>query len=227
MGDAFVKGVYRFLIRCKSGSALHSCVIDLSCGLGWICRSWVPLSIEFSFQMHHLELGTSWGLGEVCGRSKWWSVDIGGSVQNDKLMTWWPRIVDRKYRKGTSIWQAPVYRHLRALQISPCMEVYYLVEWIIITLHVAGFLHPVIIWYFHHSSDKSGLKITHCTVQSAEYWCSYGIPFFFGGVGVGGSGESLSEVWDNSFLAILDLWLIFKNNQNNTALLPTQIWVSR
>ena len=28
--------------------------------------------------------------------------------------------------------------------------------------------------YFHHSSYKSGLKVTDCTVQSAEYWCSYG-----------------------------------------------------
>ena len=43
-----------------------------------------------------------------------------------------------------------------------------------ITLHVAGFLHPAIFWYFHHSSDKSGLKVTDCTAQSAEYWCSYG-----------------------------------------------------
>ena len=36
------------------------------------------------------------------------------------------------------------------------MEIYYLDEWIIITLHVAGFLHPTIFQYFHHSSDKSG-----------------------------------------------------------------------
>ena len=42
------------------------------------------------------------------------------------------------------------------------------------TAHVAGFLHPAIFEYFHHSSDKSGLKVTDCTVQSAEYWCSYG-----------------------------------------------------
>ena len=28
--------------------------------------------------------------------------------------------------------------------------------------------------YFHHSSDKSGLKVTDCTVQSAKYWCFYG-----------------------------------------------------
>ena len=28
--------------------------------------------------------------------------------------------------------------------------------------------------YFHHSSDKSGLKVTDFTFQSAEYWCSYG-----------------------------------------------------
>ena len=28
--------------------------------------------------------------------------------------------------------------------------------------------------YFHHSSDKSGLKVADCTVQSAEYWCFYG-----------------------------------------------------
>ena len=57
------------------------------------------------------------------------------------------------------------------------MEVYYLDNWIMITLHVAGFLHPAIFWYFHHSSDKSGLKVTDCTVQSAEYWCFYGKSF--------------------------------------------------
>ena len=28
--------------------------------------------------------------------------------------------------------------------------------------------------YFHHSSDKSALKVTDCTVQSAKYWCFYG-----------------------------------------------------
>ena len=54
------------------------------------------------------------------------------------------------------------------------MEVYYRDELIIITLHVAGFLHPAIFWYFHHSSDKSGLKVADCTVQSAEYRCFYG-----------------------------------------------------
>ena len=47
------------------------------------------------------------------------------------------------YRKGTSIRQAPVFWHLRAMAEKP-MEVYYLDEWIIITLHVAGFLHPAI-----------------------------------------------------------------------------------
>ena len=26
----------------------------------------------------------------------------------------------------------------------------------------------------HHSSDKLGLKVADCTVQSAEYWCFYG-----------------------------------------------------
>ena len=35
------------------------------------------------------------------------------------------------------------------------------------------------ILYFHHSSDKSGLKVTECTVQSAEYWCSYGTFYKF------------------------------------------------
>ena len=45
------------------------------------------------------------------------------------------------------------------------MEVYYLDERIIITLHVAGFLHPAIFYYFHHSSDKSGLKVADCTAQ--------------------------------------------------------------
>ena len=79
------------------------------------------------------------------------------------------------YRKGTSIRQVPVFQHLRALRITEKpMEVYSPNEWIIITLHVAGFLHPTIFQYFHHSSDKSGLKVTDRTVQSAEYWCFYG-----------------------------------------------------
>ena len=46
------------------------------------------------------------------------------------------------YRKGTSIRQAPVFRHLSITE-KP-MEVYFLDEWIIITLYVTGFLHPVI-----------------------------------------------------------------------------------
>ena len=79
-------------------------------------------------------------------------------------------------RKGSSIH----YRHQffgtsENITEKP-MEVYYLDEWIIIcSLHVAGFLHPAILLYFHHSSDKSAMKVTDCTVQSAiEYWCSYG-----------------------------------------------------
>ena len=55
---------------------------------------------------------------------------------------------------------------------------YYLDEWIIITLRVAGFIDPAIFQYFHHSSDKSSLKVADCTVQSAEYWCFYGTIFF-------------------------------------------------
>ena len=47
------------------------------------------------------------------------------------------------YRKGTSIRQAPVFRHLRMIT-EKSIEVHYLDEWIIITLHVAGFLHPAI-----------------------------------------------------------------------------------
>ena len=74
------------------------------------------------------------------------------------------------YRKGTNIRQAPVFQSIT----EKPMEVYYLDEWIIITLYVAGFPHPAIFKYFHHSSDKSGLKVTDCTVQSAEYWCFYG-----------------------------------------------------
>ena len=31
--------------------------------------------------------------------------------------------------------------------------------------------------YVHHSSDKSGLKVTDRTVQSAEYWCFYGTEY--------------------------------------------------
>ena len=77
------------------------------------------------------------------------------------------------YRKGTNIQQAPVFRHLRALRKSPWKFIIWMNE-IIITLHVAGFLHPAIFWYFHHSSDKSGLKVADCTAQSAGYWCPYG-----------------------------------------------------
>ena len=87
-------------------------------------------------------------------------------------------------------------------------------------MHVAGFLHPVIIWYFHQSSDKSGLKVTNCTVQSAEYWCSYGRPFFFWGGGV-------VRVWlKYEITHSLPFWIcgLFSNN---TALLPTKKWVSR
>ena len=54
------------------------------------------------------------------------------------------------------------------------MELYYLDELIIITLHVAGFLHPAIFKYFHHNCDKSGLIVTDQTFQSAEYWYYYG-----------------------------------------------------
>ena len=47
----------------------------------------------------------------------------------------WHRPCVYIYRKGTSIRQAPVFRLLRALRKKP-MEVYYLDEWIRITLHV-------------------------------------------------------------------------------------------
>ena len=33
-------------------------------------------------------------------------------------------------------------------------------------------------WFPTSSSDKSGLKVTDCTVQSAEYWCFYGTSFW-------------------------------------------------
>ena len=59
--------------------------------------------------------------------------------------------------RATSIRQAPVLRHLRALRKSP-MEVYHLDEWIIITLHVAGFLY--IQQYFN----------TSITVLSNQVW---------------------------------------------------------
>ena len=75
-----------------------------------------------------------------------------------------------QYSAGTSF-SAP-----QSITEKP-MDVYYLDEWIIITLHVAGFLkHPAICWYFHHNSDKSGLKVADCTIQSAEYWWFYGTP---------------------------------------------------
>ena len=76
--------------------------------------------------------------------------------------------IRRMYRKATSIRQAP-----QSITEKP-MEVYYLDEWSIITLHVAGFLHPTMFYYFHHSSDNSGWKVNDCTAQSAEYWCFYG-----------------------------------------------------
>ena len=86
------------------------------------------------------------------------------------------------------------------------MEVYYLDEWIIITLHVAGFLHPAIFQYFHHSSellsqsDKSGLKVT-CTVQSAEYWCSCDIyP----------SPETQNDLWFFARVMYSNYYLSFK-----------------
>ena len=47
------------------------------------------------------------------------------------------------YRKGTSVQQAPVFLAPQSITEKP-MEVYYLDEWIIITLHVGGFLHPAI-----------------------------------------------------------------------------------
>ena len=48
------------------------------------------------------------------------------------------------YRKGTctSIRQA-IFLAPQSITEKP-MEVYYLDEWIIISLHVAGFLHPAI-----------------------------------------------------------------------------------
>ena len=48
-----------------------------------------------------------------------------------------------QYCKGTIIQQAPVFSAPQSIAENP-MEVYYLDEWIIITLHVAGFLHPAI-----------------------------------------------------------------------------------
>ena len=57
-------------------------------------------------------------------------------------------IVDYMYRKlkGTSIRQAPVFSAPQSIT-EKYVEVYYLDEWIIITLqwlHVAGFLHATI-----------------------------------------------------------------------------------
>ena len=77
-----------------------------------------------------------------------------------------------KYRKGT-VFDRHQYSAPQSITEKP-MEVYYLDEWIIITLHVAGFLHQQ---YFNTSitvSDKSGLRVADCTVQSAEYWRFYG-----------------------------------------------------
>ena len=95
----------------------------------------------------------------------------------DGFMCRYNSSIKLQYRKGTSIQQVPVFRHLCALRKSP-WKFYHLDEWIIITLHVAGFLHPAIFYYFHHSSDKSGLKVTDCTVQSAEYCCFHGVIIF-------------------------------------------------
>ena len=78
---------------------------------------------------------------------------------------WW-------YRKGTSIRQVPVSWHLRSLRKSPWKFIIWMNE---LQLHCM-LLVPYIQQYcnIHHSSDKSGLKVTDCTVQSAEYWCFYG-----------------------------------------------------
>ena len=80
------------------------------------------------------------------------------------------------YRKGTSIRQAPVFRHLRAFGkahgslLSGWMNYNY----------TACCWFPTssnILILPDHSSDKSALKVTDCIVQSAEYWCSYDTHF--------------------------------------------------
>ena len=78
-----------------------------------------------------------------------------------------------KYRKGTSIRQAPVFRHLRALQKSSWKFIIWM-TWIIITLHVAGFLHPAIFKYCAPQFCQIRFESCwlHC-IQSAEYWCFY------------------------------------------------------
>ena len=53
-------------------------------------------------------------------------------------------------------------------------EVFYLDELIIIILHVAGFLHPVIFNTSITVLTNHVWKFIDCTVQSAEYWCFYG-----------------------------------------------------
>ena len=67
------------------------------------------------------------------------------AVQTDKRL-----IKVYLYHMGTSIRQAPVFRHLRAFRKSP-WKFHYLDEWIIITLHVAGFLHVYIQQYVNTS----------------------------------------------------------------------------
>ena len=57
------------------------------------------------------------------------------------------------------------------------MEVYYLDEWIIITLHVAGFLHPAIFQVFHHSSDNQNTGAFTVPVHALSCCCCC----FFGG----------------------------------------------
>ena len=80
------------------------------------------------------------------------------------------------YRKGTSIRQAPIFRHLESITEEPMGSL--LSGWMNYNYTACRwFPTSSNIFYFHHSSDKSGLKVTDCTVQSAEYWCFYGTSF--------------------------------------------------
>ena len=80
-----------------------------------------------------------------------------------------------EYRTGTSIRQAPVFRHLRALWKSPWKFVIWMNEfnynytaccWFPTSSNIL--ILPSQFWQIRFES------YTDCTVQSAEYWCFYG-----------------------------------------------------
>ena len=122
-----------------------------------------------------------------CRKKEWWG-DLwwASRINSQKTISqtwhtsrwWYIPILRNAYSKGTSIQQAPVFQHLRALRKSPWSL---LSGWMNHNYTVCCWFPTSsnILIYFHHSSGKSGLKVADCTVQSAEYWCFYGSNSFF------------------------------------------------